>query len=362
MEQAILDTAIIGSGLSGLSLARQLQQLGLNCAVFEARSRIGGRILGVTDGSLSLDLGPGWYWPQTQPRMARLVAELRLDHFAQHDRGAVLNFNDPDRKPQIYPVEGVHGGAQRLNGGMSALANGVAANLGANGLHLNHALVSAIDRVDHVELHFRCGESIKKIHAKRVALAAPPRVLEEQVRFDPPLPDALVQSMRGTYTWMSGYAKVIVTYPQAFWRSAGLSGNAFIGHDRAVLSEIFDACNAVGDRAALGAFVALPYRRRAALQQNLASEINGELVRLFGAEAENGTQYIQDWAAEKYTAGRLDQTPPAMHPVYDSPWLRQSWWQSRLYFCGSETASYAAGYLEGALEAAERVAHALAEK
>ena len=60
----MLDVAIIGAGLSGLSLAAQLHQRGYSLAVFEARDRIGGRILslppeaGEAASPFRFDLGP----------------------------------------------------------------------------------------------------------------------------------------------------------------------------------------------------------------------------------------------------------------------------------------------------------------
>ena len=351
----MLGTVIIGGGLSGLALAHKLQQQGREFALFEARDRFGGRILSVPGDGMALDLGPAWYWPSTQPRMTRLVTALGLKSYAQHDEGTVLNLTDPDKAPQAYPTEGVHGGAQRLEGGMASMVQALVEKLPTDMLHLGHVLVAIIKHSDHVELHFRCGESIKLIAARRVVLAVPPRVLEEHVRFEPPLDETLRQSMRATYTWMADQAKVVVTYPQSFWRSAGLAGNAFVEHEQAMLYETFDACNAAGDLAALGGFVALSPALRTSFQVGMPILISSQLVQLFGSEADNGTQHIQDWATEVYTSSALDQIPPVKHPAYDNPILRLPLWQAKLYFCGSETASYAAGYMEGALEASERV-------
>ena len=355
----MLDTAIIGGGLSGLALAHSLQQQGREFALFEARDRLGGRILSVPVDGMALDLGPAWYWPNTQTRMTQLVAELGLEAYSQHDQGTVLNLTDPDKAPQPYPTKGVHDGAQRLVGGMTSLVQALAANLPADALYLTHVLTAVIQHNDHVELHFRSGESVHLVAARRVVLAVPPRVLEERVRFEPPLDDTLRQSMRATYTWMADQAKVVVTYPQPFWRTAGFAGNAFVEHEQAVLYETFDACNATADQAALGGFMALSPALRASFQVGMPLLISSQLVQLFGSDAEDGTQHMQDWATEVYTSSTLDQSPPARHPAYDDPALRSPLWKSKLYFCGSETASYAAGYMEGALEASERVAYLL---
>ena len=359
----MLGTAIIGAGLSGLTLARSLQQEGAEFALFEARDRLGGRILSVpgADGMM-LDLGPAWYWPDTQPRITQLVATLGLAAYSQHDQGTVLNLTDPDKAPHPYPTQGLHGGAQRLVGGMASLVQALAADLPAAALHLEHVLFAVIAHDDHVELHFHCGDRVQMITAQRVVLTLPPRLVEEHIRFEPPLDDALHRSMQATYTWMADQAKVVVTYAQPFWRSAGLAGNAFVNHEQAVLYEIFDACNATGDQAALGGFMALSPALRTSFQVGLPLLISSQLVQLFGGDADQGTQHIQDWAGEIYTSSTLDQSPPAMHPAYDDPALRQPLWKSRLYFGGSETANYAAGYMEGALEASGRVALMLTGK
>jgi len=356
----MLGTAIIGGGLSGLALAHHLQQLGQEFALFEARERFGGRILSVSGDGMALDLGPSWHWPDTQPRITHLIAELGLEAYSQHNHGTVLNLTDPEKAPQPYPTSsGVHDGAQRLVGGMGSLVQALVDNLPADALHTGHVLIAVIEHGDHVELHFRCGERVQKIDARQVVLAVPPRVLEEHVRFEPPLDESICQSMRATYTWMADQAKVVVTYPHSFWRKAGLAGNAFVEHGQAVLYETFDACNAAADHAALGGFMALTPALRTSYQLGMPLLISSQLVQLFGMEADNGTQHIQDWATEIYTSSTLDQTPPARHPAYDDPSLRHPLWKAKLYFCGSETAGYAAGYLEGALEASERVSYLL---
>ena len=106
-----LDVAIIGAGLCGLQLATLLQTSGRRCAIFEARMRVGGRILTLADGAI--DLGPTWFWPRTQPRMTQLVATLGLSSFAQHDDGRVLFLDASADTPRTVAAAELHGGAQR---------------------------------------------------------------------------------------------------------------------------------------------------------------------------------------------------------------------------------------------------------
>ena len=358
----MLDTAIVGAGLSGLALASRLHQQGVQCALFEARERIGGRILSLSVDGMMLDMGPAWYWPAIQPRMTHWIKSLGLDTFQQYDQGIVLSITDPDKAAQHYTTEPIHNGAMRLAGGMDSLIQAFAETLPASSIHRSHVLKAVIQRADHVELHFQHAEQLLTILARQVVLTVPPRVLEEQVTFVPPLDEALRQAMRATPTWMAGQAKVLVTYPQPFWRDEGYSGNAFVNHEQAMLYETFDACDAGAEHAALGGFVALSPALRLSFQQGFSLLVSSQLAQLFGSAAENGALTLQDWAVEPYTCSILDQIPLSSHPIYDAPILHKPWWDAKLFFCGTETAGYAAGYMEGALEAGERVSYLLSRR
>lgn len=142
-----------------------------------------------------------------------------------------------------------------------------------------------------------------------------------------------------------------------------MSGNAFVTHEQATVGEIFDACDATGTQAALGGFFALTPQFRASLGAKIMPMlISSQLAQVFGPQAEQGEQYLQDWATEPYTCSTLDQTPQGTHPEYGNPQLRRSLWNNKLFLGGSETAGYGGGYMEGALEAAVRIQRALAPK
>ncbi|PPD09939.1 MAG: amine oxidase, partial [Methylocystis sp.] len=240
----MLDVAIIGGGLCGLALARKLHLRGQDIAIFEARDRLGGRILTAPRGDGGgLDLGPTWFWPKTQPLIAQLVKELALPDFAQHDEGAVLHLREGEKSAERIEDKRLYDDARRLHGGMTVLVEALGRALPAASMHLGHELASLRDCGDHVMLAFKTGEEPMEIAARRVVLALPPRLLCEAVLFTPPLDEATDQAMLGAETWMAAQAKVAMEYRDAFWREQNLSGSAFVTHEQAVIGEIFDACD-----------------------------------------------------------------------------------------------------------------------
>lgn len=77
------EIAIVAGGLAGLSLAARLQNANVDYHIFEARSRLGGRIAVLNRPTGAVDLGPSWFWPG-QPRIANLVEDLGLRAFPQY--------------------------------------------------------------------------------------------------------------------------------------------------------------------------------------------------------------------------------------------------------------------------------------
>lgn len=365
----LLEVAIIGGGLCGLALANSLKAQGLSMAVFEARPRLGGRIHSIraSNNGLALDMGAAWIWPDSQPRIFRLLDELKLPSFPQHDTGQVMQLVDPDKPPQTVEVDDLHNGAWRIEGGTAKLIETLAARLEKETLYLDYALESLVEKLDCIELIFRTPAGQVTQYAKQVALAMPPRLVEERLAFDPPLNGQLRDHLRATPTWMAGQAKLAVAYGgpdgvsedgmgrAAFWRDEGQSGNGVASYPRAVLSEIHDACDAMGFRAALNAFFALPSDMRAMFRKGLPLLASSQLGQWFGLRAQGGEMHVLDWAEETCTTTALDREPQNEHPDYGDPLLSVPTWHDRLHFGASETAMQGGGYMEGALEAAARL-------
>lgn len=360
----MIDVAIVGAGLTGLALARQLHLQGLSVLVFDARLRAGGRIL--TDvpaqSGAAVDLGASWYWPDTEPRITALIESLGLRSFAQPDRGMVLNLGDASHAPEPLDTDGIHGGARRLSGGMSQLVNTLANHLPEGTVQLGQRLVSVHERGAQLELHFNPvtpdapGGTPQQTHlmARRVVLAMPPRLVAQHIQFEPPLPPFTVDAMNAVSTWMAREAKSFARYPQPFWLQEGWSGSAFVSHAQAVLREVWDASDEHG--AALAGFHAISPEARPSFTRSMPLLVSSQFAQLFGLEAQADTITTQDWATDPLTCSQLDRTDPLGGPPQADPVLRRPHWSGRLFFGGAETARQAAGHMEGALESAARLA------
>lgn len=400
------DVVIVGGGLCGLALAHSLHARGVDWQLLEARPRLGGRVLTVAEaGGPPLDLGPTWYWPATQPAMARLVDDLGLAWLDQPDDGRVLLHDDPNRAPRPHTLDAasgrlaadaatpaqpgaVHGGARRLADGMAALVDALAARLPAARLACGQVLQALQDRGDHVLLQLQpapaAGAADAAPHAapgalqavgtggpatlaaRRVVLALPPRLAAAALRFQPALPPDLAEAMAATPTWMASAAKAALAVDRPAWRDAGLAGSAWVTHPQAALAEVFDAGPAdPAQGAALAGFVALDAAQRPAFRRGLPLLVESQLVTLFGALQARGEPWLQDWADEPHTctdADRADDARPGGHPAYGDARLQAPLWDGRLWLGGSETARLGGGYLEGALSAAARLRQQLAPR
>ncbi|KUJ81363.1 amine oxidase [Ruegeria profundi] len=340
------DVLIIGGGLSGLSLADQLNRADVDFHVVEARDRLGGRILTKTTVKGSYDLGPAWFW-HGQPRIAALIDRFGLKRFEQHYKGA-LSFEDEAGRVERGRGFASMQGSWRLEGGLQNLVQALAATLPEARVSLDAALVELFEEDTGLKATFADGSAI---HAKQVVLALPPRVVAETVRFYPALPEPTHLAMSNVATWMAGQAKAVAIYETPFWRAEGLSGDAMSRFGPMV--EIHDASPADGRSGALFGFIGVPPSARQDLGA-LRQQILIQLARLFGPEAAEPAQLlIKDWAFDPFAATPEDQKPLFAHPGYGMPDAMTDLMDGRVIFAGTETAQHFGGYLEGALEAAE---------
>lgn len=347
------DVAIIGGGVAGLAAADALERAGWDWVLIEARPRLGGRVLsrpapGTPEGAARYDLGPAWLWPHNA-RLLRLAERLDLRVFEQQAAGRLV-FEDGSgavrRDLDFHPMAG----ALRLEGGMRALVEGLAAGLPEERIQLGRPLSRVVVEDDALGLSVKPVDA-PAFSARKVILALPPR-LAAGIAFEPPLPAAAASALAAVPTWMAGHAKAVAVYDTPFWRGDGLSGSA-ISH-LGPLAEMHDASPADGSAGAIFGFFGVPAAMRARHAAGLEEAVRGQLGRLFGAAAASPRALmLQDWAGEAETAMPADHDGPAGHPAYGMPRPLNALAEHGLFFAGSEVAVREGGFLEGALEAAE---------
>lgn len=340
--------------MSGLALAERLEAQGQDYHVLEARDRFGGRIMTEQlDGSY-FDLGPAWFWPG-QPRIEKLTARLGLKRFSQFATGE-LTYEDARGPVQRGLGFASMEGSWRLEGGLSRLTDALQDRLPQARKQVNAQVTGLEQTGNGIRATLSDGSAVK---ADRVVLAMPPRLAAGLV-FSPALPTAALQAMTSVATWMAGQAKAVAVYERAFWREAGLSGDAI--SRRGPMIEIHDASPAEGGPYALFGFIGVPPKARAD-EQALREAIEAQLMRLFGKDAAAPRAlFIKDWAFDPLTATLADAEPQYSHPAYGLPLALENLWEGRLILAGTEVAKGFGGYIEGALEAAETALERLEAK
>lgn len=284
--------------------------------------------------------------------MRHLAASLGLTAYEQQATGDVLVERSAARPAQRGRGYAQEPASFRIDGGMIALIDGLAARLPQGVVRLGQKVISVERGADGIAVTVRSADASEAVVLGRhLVMTAPPRVAAASISFSPALPVRMEQAMRNTSTWMAGQAKFAASYERPFWRESGLSGAArsAVGP----LVEIHDASTPDGPAALFG-FVGLSADQRATIGPDWERAALAQLVRLFGDEAGRPTAVIaQDWAQSPLTATPDDWPPLTSHPRYGALPDAGPAWRDCLFWASTETAPEHGGYLEGALEAAE---------
>jgi monoamine oxidase len=246
-------------------------------------------------------------------------------------------------------IEAMLGGAQAalVEGGAQTLAARLADGLG-------DALV--LDAPARLIEH---GSSGVRVHAGAVTVEAAAAVvavapgLAGRIAYEPALPverDRLTSAMpHGDVT------KTVMVYDTAFWRDAGLSGEAW--GDELPFSFSYDMSAPEGRPGVLTLFFVgdRARRHRALGPQARRDTLATALECCFGPlGARPLACFERDWAAEEWTRGAYcGYMPPGVWTRYGHA-LRAP--VGPIAWAGSETAVEHAGYMEGAIESGERAA------
>lgn len=421
IDQDLFEVIIIGAGISGLMTANLLQNQGYSTLVLEARDRVGGRTF-TKDG---IDLGGQWIG-SCQPRVMALVKTLGLDYFEQYDKGRhIMNFDgkveeyegnisgssegkfietldrmarDLDGYKNLDSISAhdwmkqnctdlelwkmidwlfkvciciesknlsfyywlyflqqsggyskladIKGGAQefRIKGGSMQISEKLAKNIN---LQLDCKVLEILQDKNGCKVTTSKGVFI----SKKVVITVPPQ-LNTFINFSPRLSDnktTLYKSIR-----MGQVIKVVITYPEPWWREKGYSGEIISNQEPIFLA--YDASSPTGYYG-LVCFVCGENMKGYSREKILEG-----FVKYFGDERlRNPLEYHEkDWTQDEYSQGcYFGVTYKEILSCYRDEFQKPF---GNIYWAGTETANEWMGYMEGAIESAERVTRQIQSK
>lgn len=339
---------IIGGGLSGLTLAYLMQKKNVPATLLEGSPRLGGRIQTVR-GSMGtpLELGATWFADKHR-HLSSLVKELGLQKFPQYSKGITLFQTKSFEPPQQFFVPEAEYPSYRMAGGTQTLTDTLTKHLTATAIRLNAkaTAVRATQKGIMVEL-----ANGALVHGDRAVICIPAQLAASQIEFSPELPTALRKILPTVQTWMGGAIKFTLEYEQPFWRKKGFSGMLYSHAD--IVVEMYDHTSFEEDKYGFTGFLnggAAAYSREVRKENVLR-----QLSELLGEEALQPTAYFDKVWDDEFI---LEGSPILDHPHQNNghPLFQMDYMNGKLLFCGTETASQFPGYMEGAVEAAIRVA------
>jgi monoamine oxidase len=191
-----------------------------------------------------------------------------------------------------------------------------------------------------------------QVRAKRVIVACPPPTVLG-IEWHPMLPpkrQALLERMP-----MGALMKCDAVYEKPFWREAGLSGMGVM--DSGPVRVSFDNSPSDGSVGVLLAFVGGSTWAKYGTMSRAARKkaVLEAFAQLVGDQALHPIQYVEhDWTHEQWTKGSpiAIQVPGAI-TGYGST-IREPF--RRVHWAGTETSTFWAGYMDGAVRSGQRAA------
>ena len=346
---------IIGGGISGLYTALKLQQARIPYILLEAKPIFGGRIEGQPtfhSSELSFDLGPTWFWPH-QTKLQQLLKQLGVESFEQYSKGEMLYHMNPAEEPSREYNNPGSMTSFRVKGGMQKLIAALLEELGSTNLRTEH-VATAIQKERNLWLISALHRGQEQtFEANQLIMALPPRLIVRYLTPETYLSEKLINALQSQQTWMSSQAKFVAVYNKPFWRQSGLAGQAYSRVGPMV--EIHDGSSAEDSGFALFGFIGLSPAGRAQLSaEQLKDQCLRQLRDLFGSAALDAeASYLKDWAQDRWVATDQDIVESPRHAAFDLGQYQSELDSLKLHFVASEFAQSEAGYLEGALSAAD---------
>ena len=340
--------AVIGGGLSGLTLAYQLEKKGIGVTILEASSRLGGRIQTV-EGDLGtpLELGATWF-SDIHEKLLELLNELSVKKYPQYTRGSTLFQTKTFEPPQVFLIPESENPSYRIVGGTQTLINSILSRLSSTRIIVN-TKVTRISTDNDGSLYIKSGEF--EMQFDKVVVCIPAQ-LASSIQLPEELPSEIKQLLPTVQTWMAGAVKFVLEYQTPFWREKGYSGMLYSHAD--IVTEMYDHTNFEETKFGFTGFlngVCAGFN-----QEVRKSNVLRHLSGLFGKEALHPTSYFDKIWNDKYLV-QGNQFIERPHQNNGHPFFQKGYMNDKLYFCGTETSTEFSGYMEGAVNAALRVSN-----
>lgn len=280
--------------------------------------------------------------------MEALIKELKVPIHPQHIHGdAMYHTKTSLQRLSGNPIDVPSG---RFTNSAASLTDALAALLPNESLLLNSPVRTIRTSNDGAVVEYEGGV----IDTKQVVLALPPALVAHAIAIEPKLPQQVVGLAAMTPVWMGRIAKAVIVYDTPFWRKSGLAGSA--NSQIGPLREIHDMSGPDGAPAALFGFAQVDVDTPPPSE----AQVKQQMVDIFGIEAAAPCEVVvQDWSAEEFTSppgvAGLDDYRAFGHPRFQKPSGH-----GRLHWASTETATAAAGHIEGAIAAAQRAVKAIA--
>ena len=338
------DITIIGSGLTGLTLAYLLRNKGLQINILEARGRIGGRIYThKKENAAPIEMGATWLGLKHN-KLTALLNELNIDIFKQEVGSKAIYVPDASSPAQLISLPHNPEPSYRISGSTSNLINTLANHLSPGQVHLNQEVQSISTLDERLIVTTATHQYLSKV----VVSTLPPFLLLSNVKIEPALPQELGRVMQNTHTWMGESIKIGLRFPAPFWKAEHTSGTIF--SNPGPITEFYDHTDHKQQYFALkgflnGNYYALTKEERLALVLNQLRQYYGKIVDQY-----TGYEEVV-WSKEKYTYAPYGGYI-APHQNNGNAIYRKAYLNGRLFIAGSETASQFPGYMDGAVSSA----------
>ena len=336
---------ILGAGLSGLRTAGLLKMAGYKILVIEARERLGGRIFTKSSaGDTPVEMGATWFGAK-HTHLTALLKELGVEYYEQHTQGIAFfepfSLAPPQRieVPEQLP-------SYRISGGSMAVINKLAEGLDTKEIVFGNKIESLQFDKDKVTV---LGKS-EKWEAAAIISTLPPALLFMSINMEPGVALEVKNIGLNTHTWMQDSIKTAIVYKEPFWRTSDLSDTLF--SNVGPVTDLYDHSDHKVEKYALCGFVNGGYAAISADER--MKKVMQQLEKFFGPVVLQFLEYEECiWNDDYIKHPDMQDIFPHQnngHPIFEKPL-----YDGKFFLSGAETARNFPGYMDGAVQSAERV-------